>query len=231
MHLNYLGYLVSNSDLEELKKEVESSKLQFSRSDREEAISANVYDFSYLLELFLREHSTELLIGAGGSALWSIISAFLKRFWKSMKKKSFFIVSRTSRTPKEPALGFSVTVNGKSKISFHFSPHLSDEENYHALETFYQNLKRFKKEESPNRNISIFFDTDDNEWKAVNPMDEILRRSHKKVKMASSRRAGIIHLPNANDPATPSSTQVSEHTEPHPQSQLSSQPATDPPAK
>jgi hypothetical protein len=107
VHLEYFKEMISENEIENFEKKLNSVNLEFSRFDRTGELTAGYEQFDTYI-YFLYPIFKQFAINAGSNAAWDIVKFIILSVWKKIHNKSIKKISEVKIENKQIKFGLRV---------------------------------------------------------------------------------------------------------------------------
>jgi hypothetical protein len=180
IHLNYLGPLVDEKSLLELKSDLEEVKIRLSSWDDFGAIKASLEDFSLQVFLLISNPiSLEILKTIGLNSVWETI----KYSTLKLHTKIFNTPSKESKKiANQINFGFEMKVNDKVSFEFKLDGDLSEDLILNTMDNALDLIREHDGQSIPVLELPVYciYDKKKGKWKKVDVIEEVKKKGKKK---------------------------------------------------
>lgn len=183
IHLEYIGNLLSESDLEEYDQELKKAGLILSSFDTSGVFTNTIEDFKNVVEIVINDDLTKNIIyGVSGGIVYDALKSLVKKVFSKSKGKHYITYTTESFKRKTVTYGIKFNIDSNTGLVFRFDKKFTED-------TIEDGLSKAKEEllvQLPNSeyypDYFLHFDHKEKKWVKVDVMEEYTKMAEKSNK-------------------------------------------------
>lgn len=177
IHLNYLGGVLTDNDIQEIKDILSQSQLELSYFDCNGLIQNCLED--YLNIVFIGINSTlisNILTGVLSSAVWDSIKLSIKKVWLKVRNEKYIQITAYSQEKKQISFGLEINLDKNTNFKFKLDGELTEELIETTLDQALKILKEQKVNEYPKKTYFMTYNLTSKSWDKLDVEEEIRKK-------------------------------------------------------
>jgi len=180
IHLEYLGGLISESDIAMFEDKLSENGLELSRFDKDGVMYASLEDFQLTTYFIVSQPLIlELLKGIAANSIWDTIKFLSITTWKKVRNRNYTFLRSTEVKKKEITFGLNVKLNKNTSFNFKLDGDIEEKTIRKSLDKVLDFLKEQQLNENFKHADMIYIDKETGDWIRVDTEKELRKQVFK----------------------------------------------------